>query len=119
MVNDFGWLTIPTHPLVAVVGTFGLSMVIKAIDSYVHYRDKGIDSADAFRGELHARVAELVAQNRALQADVDMWRQKYNESFESRAMLRARHTALRLRFAELTGEEPPAEEGDEPPPGKS
>jgi putative protein kinase ArgK-like GTPase of G3E family len=118
-MTDIGWLTGPTHALAAIVGTCGVSVLVKAIDSYFRYREKSSDTAHTFREELHARITELVAQNRTLQEEADAWREKYNESFESRTLLRARHAALCLRFRDVTGEAPPADEGELPPPSGS
>ena len=111
-----------TRAVPAVMGTCGVSVLIKLIDSYFRYREKTADVPHQFRDELHARVGELLAQVKALQTDLDAWKGKYYDTYQALVLLRARHTALCLRFEETTGQAPPADEGPEPreqPPAKS
>ena len=85
-----------TRAVPAVMGTCGISVLIKLIDSYFRYREKTADVPHQFRDELHARVGELLAQVKALQTDLDLWKSKYYDTYQALVLLRARHTALCL-----------------------
>ena len=103
-----------SHAIQAVLGTFGVSIIVKLIDGYFHLREKTVDTTVQFREELHTRINELLAQLRQSQSDLDQWKQKYWEQYQAMALLRARHQALCLRYAEATGEAPPPEEDGQP-----
>jgi len=110
-MTDFGQFT--SRAAQALVGTCGISVIVKLIDGYFRYREKAADTTHVFREELHARVNELVTQLRAAQAELDQWKQRYWSLYQGTALLRARHRALCLRFEDATGSPPPADEGED------
>jgi len=79
---------------IAIVGTLGGGALVKLVDRYYSLKEKTVDSGIEFRTELHARIAELLVQLKAEQAERTSWQEKYYALIAAGAMRDARITLL-------------------------